>query len=278
MDIKLILIFAVIIAAIWIYMVVREKINLRKAATGEDKERLRRAVAQALPGESGYQVAYGHYEKVERYGRKTITTYYCYALVFDTSRLWVMPLRFEKNMILTGEPVQVTRDMLGVAEVSVTNDKEGKARRVDCTLYDPDGVPFLDCVVEVQNTREDSYHHVNILQVEECARFGQWMEALAAQVNRENDELQAQIHTTATSTRKASLLGTFGIVFGIVFPPVGLAMGVVGLRNAKRMRGGTQRMVSLGMCWVAIGISILLLLLEGGILIYTWLTNGGLGG
>lgn len=50
MDIKLILIFSAIIAAIWIYIVVREKINLRKAATGEDKERLRRAVAQGPAG------------------------------------------------------------------------------------------------------------------------------------------------------------------------------------------------------------------------------------
>lgn len=94
----MILIFAAIIAAIWIYIVIREKVNLRRAATGEDKERLRRAVAQVLPGESGYQVAYGHYEDVQHYGRKKITTYYCYGLAFDASRIWVMPLQFEKGL------------------------------------------------------------------------------------------------------------------------------------------------------------------------------------
>ena len=63
MDSKLIWIIVVIAAAAAVYVFMREKINLRKAAGGEDKERLRKAVARALPGESGYQVAYGHFEK-----------------------------------------------------------------------------------------------------------------------------------------------------------------------------------------------------------------------
>lgn len=63
MDSKLIWIIVVIAAAAAVYIFMREKINLRKAAGGEDKERLKKAVARALPGESGYQVAYGHLKK-----------------------------------------------------------------------------------------------------------------------------------------------------------------------------------------------------------------------
>lgn len=54
MHIHPIFLFAAFVVAVAIYIVVREKINLRKAAGGEDKERLRRAVARALPEESGY--------------------------------------------------------------------------------------------------------------------------------------------------------------------------------------------------------------------------------
>lgn len=271
MDIKLILIFAAIIAAIWIYIVVREKINLRKAATGEDKERLRRAVAQALPGESGYQVAYGHYEDVQHYGRKKITTYYCYGLAFDASRIWVMPLQFGKDLILPGEPTLVTGDTLGVANVSITNDKEGKPRRVNIALYDKDGTSLLNCVVEVQNTREDSYHHVNILQEEECARFGRLMDSIAAQVNRDNPGLKEQVHTTEAYTRKAYVRGIFGVVFGVFFPPVDLYFSITGLRLAKEARIGNELTAQLVMCRGGLVISSIFLLLEGGALLYAFL-------
>lgn len=60
-------------------MVVREKINLRRTATGEDKERLQKAVAQALP------------------------------------------LQFDKDLILPGEPVLINADTLGVADVKITD-------------------------------------------------------------------------------------------------------------------------------------------------------------
>ena len=46
MDIPFLPVAAAVVAAIAIYVIVREKINLRKAATGEDKERLRKAVSQ----------------------------------------------------------------------------------------------------------------------------------------------------------------------------------------------------------------------------------------
>lgn len=114
MDSKLIWIIVVIAAAAAVYVFMREKINLRKAAGGEDKERLRKAVARALPGESGYQVAYGHFEKEVHYGRRTYVTYYSYALACDAGRIWVIPLSFDKELILPGEPILITEDILGL--------------------------------------------------------------------------------------------------------------------------------------------------------------------
>ena len=50
MDSKLIWIIVVIAAAAAVYVFMREKINLRKAAGGEDKERLRKAGRERVSG------------------------------------------------------------------------------------------------------------------------------------------------------------------------------------------------------------------------------------
>lgn len=190
-----------------IYIVVREKINLRKAAGGEDKERIRRAVARALPEESGYQVAYGHYENVEYVVRKRITTYYCYALAFHESRIWVIPLSFDKENICPGKPVLISSDTLGAVDVSNTKDKKGRLRRVRLSLYDKSGEALFNCIVEVNNTREDRRHHMNIIQEEECCQFGRLIGSIAAQINQDNPGLPEQIHTEEASIRKAYILG-----------------------------------------------------------------------
>ena len=266
MDTKLILILVAIVAVVAIYFFVREKINLRRAAGGEDKERLKKAVAQVLPGENGYEVAYGHYEKVQHYGRKPITTYYCYGLAFDASRIWIIPLAFDNGIMIPGEPFLIAGDMLGIAEVRTTNDKEGRARRVDWTLYDKNGVSLLDCIVEVSNTRKDSYHHVNIIQEEECDRFGRLIGSIAARVNRDHAELRAQVHAAESSTRKASILGAFSIVFSIFFPPAGLILSLIGLRQAKQGRIGNTHTPPLVLCRIALVISVILTLLEAAFL------------
>lgn len=267
MDSKLIWIIVVIAAAAAVYVFMREKINLRKAAGGEDKERLRKAVARALPGESGYQVAYGHFEKEVHYGRRTYVTYYSYALACDAGRIWVIPLSFDKELILPGEPILITEDILGVADVSIKKDREGRIRRVVCALYDKGGASLLDCVVEVNNTRKDSYHHVNIIQEEECARFGRLTGEIAARINRGNEELQAQVHARENSARKASVLGTFGIVFSIIFPPVGLVLSIMGLRHIqKSSRGKNALKASLILCRAALVLSIIFTFAEAAFL------------
>ena len=71
-----VLVVAVIAVLVVCYTRIKGKRNLRKAESGEDLDKLKNLVAKALPGESGCQVAYAHWEKVERMGRSTRTTYY----------------------------------------------------------------------------------------------------------------------------------------------------------------------------------------------------------
>lgn len=268
MDIQFLLIAAAVVAAIVIYFVAREKINLSKVAMGEDKERLRRAVAQALPWETGYQVVYGHYEEVQY----THTTYHWYALAFDASRIWIMPLLFDKGHILPEEPVLITGDTLGCADISVKNDKEGKPRRLDFTLYDKDGLNILNCVVEGTNTRDDRFHHVNIAQAEECARFGQLISSMASQANRDNAGLLAQVHASESNMRRACVLGILSMIF-LFCPPVAMIMCIIGIRCAKKSRTGDLIKIksALILCRIGLVISILVTLVVGGALIYAFM-------
>lgn len=271
MDTQFLLIAAAVVAAIAIYIVAREKINLHKAATGEDKERLHKAVAQALPGETGYQVVYGHYEKVDHFGHKTLTTYLCYALAFDASRIWIIPLLFDKDLILPGEPIMITRDNLGCADIRVLKDKMGEARRLDFTLYNKDGLNILNCVVEAANTREDRFHHVNIVQTEECARFNQIIGSMAYQANRDNAGLLAQVHTSESNMHKAYALGILSLIFSFIFPPIGVIMCIIGIRYAKNSRTEGQINISLLQCRIGLVISIIFTLFVAGALIYAFL-------
>ena len=121
--------------------------------------------------------------------------------------------------------------------------------------------------MEVNNTRKDSYHQVNIIQEEECARFGRLTGEIAARINRGNEELQAQVHARENSARKASVLGTFGIVFSIIFPPVGLVLSIMGLRHIqKSSRGKNALKASLILCRAALVLSIIFTFAEAAFL------------
>ena len=156
--------YCCIAAAAAVYVFMREKINLRKAAAG----RTRNGSGKPWPGlcreRAGIRWPMVILKKEVHYGRRTYVTYYSYALACDAGRIWVIPLSFDKELILPGEPILITEDILGIATSALKKTGEGRIRRVDCALYDKGGASLLDCVVEVNNTRKDSYHHVNIIQ------------------------------------------------------------------------------------------------------------------
>ena len=107
-----------------VYILIKRKKNLAALETGEDMERLKEAVRKVLPNESGYKVAFAHYERSESYGRRTTTYYYSYALAFDADRLFVIPLKFDKDQILPQQPALLTSENIGVAEVTESRKQE----------------------------------------------------------------------------------------------------------------------------------------------------------
>lgn len=229
------IIVAIVVIA-FIYSHFKGKANLKKAATGADKARFQEAVKKVM-GEGNYTIAYAHWEKVEYYGRTTRTTYYHHALAFDDSRLWIMPLRFEKELILPDKPILATSEMLGIVDVNSHVDKKtNKVTHVGVTLNDKDGKVLVNLYVDSVNTKEDRFHHLNLLQEEECEQFFQFISSMSGKVSADNADLPDRLKEEhkAKMTKYARNCVIPGIIFSILFPFVGLLLGVIGLIYAPK--------------------------------------------
>lgn len=231
-----ILAFAAVGIAIFVWMQLKEKKNKRLAESGEDKARLKDVAARLFAGIEGCHPLYGHYEEVQHYGRSTRTTYYRYLLAHDSSRLWIAPLDFQQGSILPAQPVEITKDDLGKAAVTVRTAKDGTTTRVEFALYGKDGKQIIQAWASAENLRESSYYPVNIFQEEECARFGRFMTELANQVNEENAALNAEMEREANKNagKGAMIMAIGGIVIGILLPIAGIIMGAVAIFMAPK--------------------------------------------
>lgn len=235
-NIMYILIFVAVVVAVFLYVHFKEKVNLKKAANGEDKGRFQEAVRKVM-GDGDYIIAYAHYEDVQYRGRTTRTTYYHYALAFDEERLWIMPLRFEKELILPDKPVLATSEMLGIINVSeVMNKKTGMVTRVSTTLNDKNGKKIVDIVVDAVNTKEDRFHHLNLLQEDECGQFYGFISAMSGQVQAENADLPDRLkeEENAKKSKNAKIEAIVGLVFAVIFPFVGLILGLCAIATAPK--------------------------------------------
>lgn len=260
-----ILAFAALGIVIFIFMQLKEKKNKGLAESGEDKARLREVAARLFAGVDGCHSLYGHYEDVQHYGRSTRTTYYRYLLAHDSQRLWVAPLDFQQGSILPAQPVEITKDDLGKADVKVTAAKDGSTRRVDLTLYGKDGKQLIQACATAENLRESRYYPVNILQEEECARFGQFMTDFAGQVNQENQELGAELERRAgkSAGKTSIILSAIGMVLSLALPFCGIVLGAIALFMAPKKsetfgRSSTPRVLG-GIC---IGVGVLFWILQ----------------
>ena len=256
-----IIIVAVIVVAILIYTQVKKAGNMRKAATGEDKELLKRLAAQALPGESDYQIVYGHWEDVQHYGRSTRTTYYTYILAYDTERLLVIPLGYEKGKPVPGRPGLIIKDFVGMADLDLTRDKEDNLRNVQLHFRDKEGKELIQVRVDATNLREDRFHHFNILQQEELARFERFITPFADKVNNnaENIALKEELNLKSNKQNAKSglILGILGILFSWTVI-IGLIFGGIGLLCAPwpKSTGGKPKAPFITCC-VALFLSLL---------------------
>lgn len=239
-----ILAFAAIGIVIFIFMQLKEQKSKRLAESGEDKARLKDVAARLFAGIEDCHSLYGHYEEVQHYGRSTRTTYYRYLLAHDSQRLWIAPLDFQQGSILPAQPVEITKDDLGKAVVDIRSAKDGSTTRVDFTLYGKDGKQIIQAYASAENLRESRFYPVNILQEEECARFGRFITELANQVNQENEALNKELERQANKNagKGAMILAIGGIIIGILLPIAGIIMGAVAIFMSPKKEDNFGRM------------------------------------
>lgn len=217
-----------IVAACVVWSQLKESKNKKLAQTGADLQRLRDAVARVLPGETGYTVAYAHYEDVQHSGRSTRTTYYAYAVAFDATRLWIIPIGFKKEEILPGKPYLASGNT-GMADVSPKKHK-GEVNGVSITLRNKMGESPIHIEVDVWNTRKDRFHHLNVYQQQEFDQFYTFITGMAETVARENADLKELMDEKANkqNAKSGTILGILGIltcwtcIIGLIFGGVGL--------------------------------------------------------
>lgn len=258
------LIFVAIVAAVFIYVHFKGKADLKKAADGGDKARFQAAVRKVM-GDGNYTTAYAHWEDVQYYGRRTKTTYYHYALAFDDERLWIMPLRFEKELILPDKPVLATSEMLGIITVNErVSKKTGLVEHVSATLNGKDGKKLVDLSVDAVNTKEDRFHHLNLLQNDECAQFFGFISAMAGQVSQANADLPDKLKAeeNAKKSKNALIEAIVGVVLGVIFPFMGLILGFCAIATAPKPKAnGGKWGLPLILGIVATAVSVVFLVL-----------------
>lgn len=228
----LIVVGIVVVCVIWSSL--KESKNKKLAQTGADMQRLKDAVARVLPGETGYTVAYAHYEEVEHYGRTTRTTYHTYAMAFDAERLWIIPLGYKNDEILPGRPYLASGNT-GMADVSPRMKKD-ELKGVTVILRNKMGESPIHIDVDVWNTRKDRFHHVNVYQPEECAQFHKFITGMAETVSRENADLKELMDekANAQNAKSGKLLGILGLCTFWMGGIIGLIFGGVGLLCAPK--------------------------------------------
>lgn len=247
-DSVYLILLVVVVAAIFLYVHFKGKANLKKAATGEDKARFEEAIRRAmgeLMNEGDYTIAYAHWEDVQYRGRTTKTTYYHYGLAFGGERLWIMPLRFEKELIMPDGPVLATDELLGMVSVTeYKNKKTGKVTHVSATLNDKAGKKLVALAVDRENTKEDRFHHLNMLQDEECEKFFQFISAMSSQVSKENADLPEKLKAeeNAKKSKNAKIEAIIGLVLAVVFPFIGLILGVCAIATAPKPKATGGKM------------------------------------
>lgn len=252
----------VVIIGVVIYQVFIKKGNNRKAAqSGEDKQRVRRAVEPLLGEAADFRLVYAHWEEQESYARMVKTTYYRYAVAFQSETLWVFPLGIDKKTreIRAGEPMAFTAAKLGKITLK-TKEKDGAVERLEVGLCDKKGHAVIQLFVDAENLRKNRWFPVNILQQEECEAFKRFLDLLARRVASENPGVDAMLEEEAREG--LGMLGAgisiLGAVLGFFLAPLGAVLCLLGLilslvAKAKGTKSKKSLIISvICMLWMAL--------------------------
>lgn len=174
MDAKTIIGTVVLIAAIAIFVCIKESISKKKGMSGEDLAKVRQVVEKLLPNAGSYTIAYAVHMTSDAIGNRITKYYYHYAVAFKPGELFVAPIKYAGGEISCPSSGGIlTRDTLGQIK------KKGSVY----TFFDRDGKELCTFGVRESNTRQDKYEPFNIQQKAEADGFQAFMTDFMREVN-----------------------------------------------------------------------------------------------
>lgn len=171
-------IVVVFIVVVFIYVTIKDKINRKKAQSGEDREHVWNILQSSVPQIEKYTRAYGCWEWSTYQGKKTTTTYWYYGLAFNQDRIYVVPLSCEGGDVSYSNAYCIEK-----SDVAIVNSKKGEQW---VELYDRGQQEVLSVSVFPENLNDDKYHPVNIIQPDEARAFIEWKDKWMDEVNTAN--------------------------------------------------------------------------------------------
>lgn len=175
---QMIAITVVAVVLVTIYVVVKDKINKKKAGTGEDQQAVLGILRNEVPDLGNYTTAYAKWQWETYQGNRTTTTYWYFAVAFNKERIHIVPLSFDKGSISHSAPYYLEKEDLGLI-----NSKKG-ANWIE--FYDKGQKEIVSLMVEGENLHDDKFHPVNIIQPDAEKAFIEWKDAWMDEVNDAN--------------------------------------------------------------------------------------------
>lgn len=175
---QIIICFVVVVAIAFIIVLIKDKINKKKASTGEDRERVWGILKKGLPEAEDTTMAYACWEWTTYQGRTRTTSYWYYGVAFNEDNLYIAPLSCKSGNVESSAFYVIKKEDLGMM-----NSKQG-ANWVE--LYDKNGKEIISLSVLAENLKDDKYHPFNLLQKEESEKFVAWKDKWMEAVNAAN--------------------------------------------------------------------------------------------
>lgn len=168
----------IMVAIATVYVLVRDKINKKKASTGEERETLWNLLQRAVPDVQNYTRAYACWEWTTYQGKTRKTTYWYYGIAFNSEQLFVVPLSCAGGDISYSEAFCIRK-----ADLGMVNSKPNAAW---AEFYDKNLNEIISLSVFGENLKDDKYHPLNILQEEEAKKFAAWKDGWMESINAAN--------------------------------------------------------------------------------------------
>ncbi len=167
-----------VLVVVVIIVLIKQKHDEKKGVNSEEKQAVDALVKRLVPAGEVVTPAYACWEWTTYHGRASTTKYWYYAIGFNNSALYVIPLSFGGGDMSHSDVYAIHKDELGL----INADKKNAWME----LYNKQNECILSIMVVESNTKDDKYHPVNIQQPDEAKAFMEWRDRWMDEVNAAN--------------------------------------------------------------------------------------------